>query len=107
MEFTMMNLINVITYFIKDILMCFTYVIFAVHIFGGKYKKKPFIVAGVITALLAASVFNEFYLRTLGEDGIMYMEYNLILSLKSAGGVKLENTARFTPCQIMLFKKIT
>ena len=74
MEFTMMNLINVITYFIKDILMCFTYVIFAVHIFGGKYKKKPFIVAGVITALLAASVFNEFYLRTLGEDGIMYME---------------------------------
>lgn len=54
--------------------MCFTYVVFSVHIFGGKYKNKPVIVAGIIISLLSAAVCGELYLRPLGEDGTLYLE---------------------------------
>ena len=54
--------------------MCFAYVIFSVHIFGGKYKNKPFIVSGIILSLFVASTFGELYLRSIGSDGTLILE---------------------------------
>ena len=54
--------------------MCFAYVIFSVHIFGGKYKNKPFIVGGIILSLLTASVCGELFLRPIGSDGTLILE---------------------------------
>lgn len=79
MNLTIMSLVNIVTYAIRDILTCFLYGLFTVHIFGGKYKKKPLIVAGIILSLIATAVCGELFLLPLGSDGIEYLEYISVL----------------------------
>ncbi len=74
MEFTTLSLINILSYAVKDILMCSAYILFSVYIFGGKFKRKYITISLLTISVLATAICGEIYLRPLGYDGIGLLE---------------------------------